>query len=243
MPAQRETPMPNADALPIVLIPGLTCTARLYTDQLPALWQFGPVTIANHTRDDSMAAIARRILATAPARFALAGLSMGGYIAFEIMRQAPERVAKLALLDTGARGDTPEQTERRKVVIALARSGRYAEVPDIAFPVYVHRNRHGDAALKQIVKTMAAETGVTAFLRQQAAIIGRPDSRPGLAAIQCPTLVLVGDGDEATPPELSREIAAGIPGARLVVIPDSGHLSTLERPEAVTGALVEWMNW
>jgi pimeloyl-ACP methyl ester carboxylesterase len=229
--------------LPIVLVPGLTCTARLYTDQIPALWQFGPVTIANHTRDDSMAAIARGILATAPARFALAGLSMGGYIAFEIMRQAPERVAKLALLDTGARGDTLEQTERRKVVVALAKSGRYAEVPDIAFPVYVHRNRHGDAALKQIVKTMAAETGVTAFLRQQAAIIGRPDSRPGLAAIQCPTLVLVGDGDEATPPELSREIAAGVPGSRLVVIPDSGHLSTLERPEAVTGALVEWMKW
>ena len=182
--------MPDADALPIVLIPGLTCTARLYADQIPALWQFGPVTIADHTRDDSMAAIARRILASAPFRFALAGLSMGGYIAFEIMRQAPERVAKLALLDTGARGDTPEQTERRKIVIALAKGGRYAEVPDIAFPVYVHRSRHGDAALKQIVKTMAAETGVGAFLRQQAAIIRRPDSRPGLAAIKCPTLVL-----------------------------------------------------
>jgi pimeloyl-ACP methyl ester carboxylesterase len=233
--------MPDTDALPIVLIPGLTCTARLYTDQIPALWQFGPVTIANHTRDDSMAAIARRILATAPARFALAGLSMGGYIAFEIMRQAPDRVAKLALLDTGGRGDTAEQTERRKVVIALAKSGRYAEVPDIAFPVYVHRSRHGDAALKEIVRTMAAETGSEAFLRQQQAIIGRPDSRPGLPAIACPTIVIVGEGDEATPPELSREIAAGIPGSRLVMVPDSGHLSTLERPQAVTKALVEWL--
>ena len=229
------------DALPMVLIPGLTCSARLYAEQIPALWQFGPVMVADHRRDDSMAAIARRILAAAPPRFALAGLSMGGYIAFEIMRQAPERIAKLALLDTGARGDTPEQTERRKIVIALAKSGRYAEVPDIAFPVYVHRNRHGDAALKRLVRTMAEETGPDAFLRQQQAIIGRPDSRPGLAAIACPTLVLVGEGDEATPPELAREIAAGISGSRLVMIPDSGHLSTLEQPQAVTAALVEWM--
>ncbi len=231
------------EPLPVVLIPGLTCTARLYSEQIPALWRIGPVMIADHTRDDSMTAIARRILAAAPPRFALAGLSMGGYISFEIMRQAPARVAKLALLDTGARGDTPEQTERRKIVIGLARSGRYAEVLDIAFPVYVHRDRHGDAALKHIVRTMVEDTGAEAFLRQQQAIIGRPDSRPGLGAISCPTLVLVGDGDEATPPELAREIAAGVPGSRLVLIPRSGHLSTLEQPEAVTQALVEWMAW
>jgi len=122
-----------SDSLPILLIPGLTCSARLYGDQIPALWRFGSVAVADHTRDDSMAAIARRILAAAPPRFALAGLSMGGYIAFEVMRQAPQRVVKLALLDTGARAETPEQTERRKVVIALAKSRRYAEVPDIAF--------------------------------------------------------------------------------------------------------------
>ena len=229
------------DPLPVVLIPGLTCSARLYADQIPALWRFGPVTVADHTRDDSMAAIARRILAAAPPRFALAGLSMGGYIAFEIMRQAPERVAKLAFLDTGARPEAPEQTERRKVVIALAKSGRYGEVPDIAFPLYVHRNRHNDQALKQTVRMMAAETGVEAFLRQQQAIISRPDSRPGLAGIKCPTLVLVGDGDEATPPELAREIAGAIGGARLVVIPDCGHLSTLEQPEKATAALIDWM--
>jgi pimeloyl-ACP methyl ester carboxylesterase len=231
------------DPLPTVLIPGLTCSARLYAEQIPALWRFGPVTVADHTRDDSMAAIARRILAAAPPRFALAGLSMGGYIAFEIMRQAPDRVAKLALLDTGARTEAPEQTERRKVVIALAKSGRYAEVPEIAFPLYVHRNRHHDAALKETVRTMAAETGVDAFLRQQQAIITRPESRPGLGAIKCPTLVLVGDGDEATPPELAREIAGAIGGSRLAMIPDCGHLSTLEQPEKVAAALVDWMTW
>jgi pimeloyl-ACP methyl ester carboxylesterase len=129
-------------------------------------------------------------------------------------------------------------------VIALAKSGRYAEVPDIAFPIYVHRNRHDDAGLKQTVRTMAAETGVDAFSRQQQAIMSRPDSRSGLAVIKCPTLVLVGDGDEATPPELAREIAGAIGGsARLAVIADCGHLSTLEQPEKVTAVLVDWMNW
>src|SRR5262249_733099 len=182
-----------SDPLPIVLIPGLTCSPRLYADQVPALWRFGPVTVADHTRDDNMAAIARRILAAAPARFALAGLSMGGYLAFEIMRQAPERVAKLALLDTGARPETPEQTHRRKVAIDLAKSGRYADVVDVVFPIYVHPKRQNDAALKQIVRDMAQDTGVDAFLRQQQAIINRPDSRPGFGAIKCPTLVLVGE--------------------------------------------------
>jgi pimeloyl-ACP methyl ester carboxylesterase len=227
--------------LATVLVPGLTCSARLYAEQVPALWRFGPVVIADHTRDDTMAAIARRILAAAPPRFALAGLSMGGYIALEIMRQAPERVARLALLDTGARADMPEMTERRHALMTLAKDGRYAEIPDLAFPLYVHRDRRGDEALKRIVRAMAAETGLEGYLRQQQAIMSRPDSRPSLAAIRCPTLVLVGEGDEATPPELAREMAAGIAGSRLVIIPDSGHLSTLEQPQAVTAALVEWM--
>ncbi len=229
------------DALPSVLVPGLNCSARLYAEQIPALWQFGPVSVADHRRDDSMAAIARRILAAAPPRFALAGLSMGGYICFEIMRQAPQRVAKLALLDTGPHAESPEQTQGRRRVIELAKSGRFAEVPDFQFPLFVHRDRHGDAALKRLVRTMAQETGPEAFLRQEQAIIGRPDSRPGLSAIACPTLVLVGEGDELTPPALSREITAAIPHARLVVVPACGHLTTLEQPQAVAGALIEWM--
>jgi pimeloyl-ACP methyl ester carboxylesterase len=227
--------------LATVLVPGLTCSARLYAEQIPMLWRFGPVVIADHTRDDSMAAIARRILAAAPSRFALAGLSLGGYIALEIMRQAPERVARLALLDTGARPDMPDMIERRHALMALAEDGRYGEIPDLAFPLYVHRDRRGDEAIKRIVRAMAEETGLEGYLRQQQAIMTRPDSRPSLGAIMCPTLVLVGEGDEATPPELAREIAAGIAGSRLVMIPDSGHLSTLEQPEAVTAALVEWM--
>lgn len=234
-------PVLSSASLPVVLIPGLICSARLYAEQIPALWRFGPVTVADHTRDDSMTAIARRILAATPPRFALAGLSMGGYIAMEVTRQAPERVAKLALLDTSSRPETPEQTDNRQRVIALAKAGRFAEVAELLFPIFVHRDRRGDAALMDIVRAMADETGAEAFLRQQRAIIGRADARPHLAAIKCPTLVLVGDGDELTPPHLSEEIAAGIAGARFVVIPDCGHLSTLERPTAVTAALVEWL--
>jgi pimeloyl-ACP methyl ester carboxylesterase len=229
------------EPLAVVLVPGLNCSARLYAEQIPALWRFGQVAVADHTRDDSMAAIAARILAAAPPRFALAGLSMGGYIALTIMQQAPERVERLALLDTSARPESLEQTARRKPQIALAESGRFAEISALQFPIFVHRNRHGDEALKRRVRIMAEETGAQAFLRQQKAIMTRLDARPLLAAIRCPTLVLVGAGDELTPPPLSEEIAAGIAGARLVVVPDSGHLSTMEQPEAVTKALMDWM--
>src|SRR5687767_438516 len=118
------------EPLPILLVPGLNCSARLYAAQIPILWRFGPVTVADHTRDDAMAAIGRRILASAPPRFALIGLSMGGYLALELLRQAPDRVARVALLDTSARADTPEQSERRDRLIGLARDGRFAEVTD-----------------------------------------------------------------------------------------------------------------
>src|SRR6185295_14657615 len=112
-------------SLPVVLVPGLNCSARLYMPQMPLLWPFGPVAVAAHTRDDTIAAIARRILDEAPPRFALAGLSMGGYIAFEIVRQAANRVDRLALLDTNARDDSPEAQAKRRANIALAESGRF----------------------------------------------------------------------------------------------------------------------
>jgi pimeloyl-ACP methyl ester carboxylesterase len=166
---------------------------------------------------------------------------MGGYIAFEIMRQAAARVAKLALLDTGARAETAAQTELRKAPMEMAKSGRFAEVAAAAFEFYVHPDRHSDLALKTQFMTMAEENGAQAYLRQQRAIMGRPESRPSLSAIACPTLVLVGEQDRGTPVELSQEIAAAIPGSRLVIIPACGHLSTIERPAAVSEALVEWM--
>lgn len=225
---------------PTVLIPGLLCTPRLYAEQLPALWRFGPVMVADHTRDDSMAGLARRILADAPPRFALVGLSMGGYAAFEIMRQAPERVAKLALLDTQARPDAPEQTEGRKRQIEMAKSGKFDGIAALLFPRFVAAARHGDRALEAVVRTMANDTGAEAFVRQQTAIMNRVDSRPMLTAIGCPTLVVVGEDDTLTPPDRAAEMAAAIPDARQVVVPDCGHLCTIERPEAVTRALVDF---
>jgi pimeloyl-ACP methyl ester carboxylesterase len=230
-----------AEPIPILLIPGLLCSPRLYAEQIPQLWRLGPVTIADHTRDDSMSAIAQRILASAPSRFALVGLSMGGYISFEIMRQSPERVAKLALLDTSPRPDTPEQSEARRAQIALAKCGRLPEVLDTAFSQLVHPNHRGDERVRQLLYQMAAEVGVDGFVRQQMANIGRPDSRPGLGAIRCPTLVLVGDADVLTPPDRAAEIANGIAGARLVTVPESGHSSTVEQPEFVTQALLEFL--
>ncbi len=228
-------------SLPVVLVPGLLCSARLYAPQITALWPCGPVTVADHRRDAEIGAVAKRILDTAPERFALAGLSYGGYIAFEIMRQAPERIAKFALLDTQARADTPEQSAARYAVIAMAEEGRLTEVVDMQYQRFVHKDRLGDRAIRAIVDAMAAETGPEAFVRQEKSIISRLDSRPLLASIKCPTLVLVGDADALTPPDLSREIAAGIPGAKLTIVPDCGHLATLERPEAVNAALTAWL--
>jgi pimeloyl-ACP methyl ester carboxylesterase len=227
--------------LPLVLVPGLLCSARVFGPQIEALWPLGPVTIADHRRDNEIGAIAARILAAAPPRFALAGLSLGGYIAFAMMRQAPERIEKLALLDTSARPDTPEQSAARHAFIAMAEDGRLGEVVETLTLRYLHRDRHKDARLRGIVRAMAADTGPEAFVRQQQATISRPDSRPLLTDIRCPTLVLAGDGDELTPAELAREIAGGIAGSKLVIVPDCGHLCTVERPEPVNAALAQWL--
>lgn len=228
------------DSLPIVCIPGLACSARLYEHQIPALWTVGPVMVARPTEHDRIAALARSILVVAPERFALLGLSMGGYLSFEILRQAPQRVAKLALLDTSARPDTPEQSENRRAQIRVAATTPAGAIADGLFPRLVHRSRRDDERLRGIFRQMAEEVGTAAYARQQAAIIDRPDSRPTLSTIRCPTLVVVGDGDELTPPPVAAEIANGIPGARLVTVADCGHACTLERPAEVTAVLLQW---
>src|SRR6202171_3178489 len=210
------------DMMPILLIPGLVSSPRIFAPVIPALWRFGPVTVANHVRDDNMGAIARRILAEAPPRFALAGHPMGGYIAFEIMRQAPQRVAKLVLINTQARPDTPEATARRRSQIARAKAGEFRAILDELFPGFVHPSRRGDAARRQLVHDRGNDIGPDAFVRQQTAVMSRPDSRPTLAWIKCPTLVLTGDEDNTIPNSRSGEQAARIHGAKLVMLSNCG---------------------
>ena len=230
-----------ATSLPLILVPGLLCSARLYAPQVTALWARGAVMVADHRQDAEIGAVARRILDHAPPRFALAGLSYGGYLAFAMMRIAPERIERLALLDTSARPDTPEQKEAREKFIAIAQGGNLAEVVETLAPRFVHHGRRRDEALMATVREMAVETGTEAFVRQERAIMSRGDSRLLLGRIRCPTLVVVGDRDELTPPELAKEIAEGIAGSRLVVVPECGHLSTIEQPDAVNAAMIEWL--
>ncbi|MDE1902429.1 MAG: alpha/beta fold hydrolase [Alphaproteobacteria bacterium] len=226
---------------PLVLLPGLLCDAALWHGQIAGLADVAESSVADLTRDDSLMAMARRVLQAAPPQFALAGLSMGGYCAFEVMRQAPERVLRLALLDTGARADTPEQMSRRRGLIELAEKGEFKGVTPRLLPLLVHPDRLKEKELVGAVMTMAERIGKDAFLRQQKAIMGRIDSRPSLANIKCPTLVLCGREDVLTPRALAEEIAAFIPGARLDLIDHCGHLSAMERPEAVTAELRQWL--
>ena len=234
--------MPPSDGRPaLVLLPGLLCNERLWRPQIRGLADIAEIVVADLSQGTSMADMAARVLSAVPERFALAGLSMGGYVAFEIMRRAPERVVRLALLDTSARADSPEVAARRRGLINLAQRGRFTVVSERLLPMFVHEDRLGDEALIAEIMAMNGEAGWDMFLRQQHAIRGRPDSRSDLPLIRCPTLVLCGRQDQLTPLGMSEEIAARIPGARLSVIEECGHLSTLERPGKVTAEMRAWL--
>ena len=228
--------------IPLLLLPGLLCDDALWRHQAATLADIADITFADLTQDDSVAGMASRALEQAPARFALAGLSMGGYVAQQIMRMARDRVTRLALIDTSARDDTPEHRARRELLIELARTGRFWGVTPRLLPLLIHSGRLDDEELKEAVLGMAARVGRDAFIAQQQAIMGRADGRPDLAKITCPTLVMCGRQDELTPPALHQEIADGIGGhARLVVIEDCGHLSPLERPRTVSAVMRYWL--
>ena len=226
---------------PLILLPGLLCDEALWAPQIAALSDLATSSVADLTRDDSMAAMACRVLDGAPPRFALAGLSMGGYVAQEIMRQVPERVTRLALLDTSARGDTPERLAQRRGFIELAHKGEFHGITPRMLPIYLHPDHLKDKALTDTVLAMAQRVGRDGYLRQQQAIMGRPDGREDLKRIRVPTLVLCGRDDQATPLKLHEEIASLVPGASLVVIDRCGHLSTLEKSTDVNDAMRRWL--
>ena len=225
----------------LLLVPGLACTADLWAPQIATFSGRADCRVADHSKGATMAEIAANILVQAPPQFALCGLSMGGYLSFEIMRQAPQRVRKLALLDTQATPEGEAQRANRYARMEAARSGGMSALADLQWEQLVHPMRYADAKLKDDVRRMALDTGVEVYLRHCAAIMNRADSRPDLANIKVPTLVLAGDRDQLTPPERAREMAEGIAGATLVITPDCGHMSTMERPEAVNAAIEAWL--
>ncbi len=230
----------NSD-IHVLLLPGLLNDVRLWQYQISALSEVAHATVADLTAADSIPALASAALTQAPAeRFVLAGLSMGGYVALEIMRQAPERVVGLALLDTSARPDSPEATENRKKLIQLA--GRdFPAVLDTLLPKLVHPSHLTDTSIVTTIRAMAESVGKDAFSRQQRAIIGRIDSRPFLPQIKCPTLVLCGREDVITPIEVHQELVTAIPNSSLTIIEECGHLSTLDKPRHVAEALKQWL--
>ncbi len=226
----------------LILVPGLLCDQALWAHQHAHLGEAAATTaLANMTQAATMAALAASVLAMAPPTFALAGLSMGGSVCFEILRQAPERISRLALLDTTANADPEERRAARRALIDLSRRGKFKGVTPRLLPDFIHPGRLGDQALTRTITDMAGRVGADAFIRQQTAILGRPDSRGQLSAIACPTLVLCGRQDKLTPPEVHRDMAGAIPGARLAIVEDSGHLPPLERPQAVTALLRDWL--
>ncbi len=221
----------------ILLLPGMMCDERLWSHQIAAVDV--PVLVADTSKSDNFADMAAQALAAAPPRFAMAGLSMGGILAFEIWRQAPERVTHLALLDTNPHPDAPSRKSIRFEQIAAAAAGKLEELAiESLKPLYLAKKNRDDETMLKIILDMALELGPEVFERQSLAIMNRPDSAPTLASISCPTSVICGREDAICPVRFHEFMAQEIPGANLVVIDDCGHLSTMERPEVVTNELL-----
>ena len=217
------------------------CDERLFTAQIDALAADFDCRAFAFREHDSLAAMAAALLAATPERFTLIGLSLGGYVAFEVMRQASARVERLALLDTTAAGDTEARRAGRLRDIAVVEAGGIeALIPELPgrWLLPAHHQRDDLVAL---MASMARSIGAKGQRNQQRAMLARPDSHADLAAVRVPTLVLCGAGDTVTPCADHEAIAARIPGARRVVVADSGHLSTIEQPAAVTAALSAWL--
>lgn len=227
--------------IPLMLLPGLLCDAALWQHQTDTLGDLADIFVADLAHSEHAGEAARAVLDRAPEEFALAGLSMGGYVAFEILRQAPDRVRRLALINTTARSDPPEKIKLRQELIDLARTGQFKGVTPRLLPKLICPDRLNDGALTGQIMAMAERVGRDAFLRQQRLLMNRPDSRRDLSLVSCPTVVIGGRQDELTPLADSIEMAEKIRRAKLVIIEDCGHLSTMERPQAVSAILRYWL--
>lgn len=234
--------MNSAPALPLLLIPGMMCDARLFAPQIAAFSSQRAVMVANLTGQETVAALAGDILATAPASFALAGLSMGGIVAMEIMARAPDRVSHLALLDTNPLAEAPERARVRLPQIEAVQAGDLRRVMrDEMKPHYLTEGPR-TAEILDLCMAMAEALGPEAFVQQSRALATRPDQMQTLARVTVPTLVLCGAEDALCPPERHLLMRDTIPGADLEIIDGAGHLPTLEQPERVNAALAHWLN-
>lgn len=224
----------------ILLLPGLLNDHTIWDGASSALAKYGEITIPEYGPVGNLGDLAEAILEAAPAHFALAGFSMGGYLALEIMYRAPERVLGLALISTSARADTDEQQAMREKIIAAVQRGKYDKV--VAGTTEGALASGGDAdRYRDQMASMATAIGPDNFCEHMRAVLNRRDSRAQLPLIEVPTLVAVGEGDQVVPPEFSRELAAAIEGAELAVIPDSGHMLPLQGSEALNASLCEWV--
>jgi pimeloyl-ACP methyl ester carboxylesterase len=227
--------------IPLILVSGLLCDDALWAPQSEWLSDIADISVGETQIDDGFPEMAERILEAAPPRFALGGLSMGGYVCMEIMRQAPERIERLALFDTSGRADTADQMKRRKAMIELATIGKFKGITPRLLPLLIHKDRQTDENLTRRVIEMAGRVGQAGFLRQQTAIMHRPDRRAEMAMYDLPTIVVCGRQDALTPVDLHEEMAGLVPHARLCLIEECGHLSTLEQSHAVTALMRDWL--
>jgi pimeloyl-ACP methyl ester carboxylesterase len=224
-----------------ILVPPLLCSARVYEPILDTVWSHGSLSIADTRSDATIAEMAARLLREAPDRFALLGTSMGGYVALEVVRQAPERVEALALVSTSARADTPETLNARRRQSQLVEEGHFDALVDAAFPGVVAARHESDLALRAVWRDLAAVVGSEAFLRQQRAVMGRADLRALLPSIACPTTVIHGAEDRLIPVEMARELAGEIPEAELIVIEHAGHFALFEQSESAVSAVTSFL--
>lgn len=226
----------------VILLPGLASDATVWRDQLPALSARHRVAVSDvHFRAETLPAMAAALLAEHPGELVLCGTSMGGMVALEAARLAPQRIKALALLGTSARADTPELIALREAAIVEFEAGRAEAVLRANVMFAFHPRVAGDSELARTYLAFVLGAGADQLIRQNRAIMARADLRPTLRALRCPTLVLCGDSDLLTPPEHACEIAAGIAGARLEIVPECGHLLTMEQPERVNALLLDWL--
>jgi pimeloyl-ACP methyl ester carboxylesterase len=225
----------------LVLLPGLLNDKRVFGPQIAALQSHASITVPELWHDDTIDALVDRVLKQAPQEFALAGFSMGGYVALELVRRAPKRVRRLALIDTSARPETDESRKRRQALIDQTRLGRWRGITALMLPLLVHPDKVKDKTLVAALQAMAMTVGSDGYANQQRAIMGRRDHRKLLPKIAVPTIVVCGHDDQVTPYDLSQEIAAGIKGSRLIGLERCGQVSPLEQPAGVTTALREWL--